>query len=169
MPGTDGVVATRALTSDAFLDTVRTVPAVLVLTTFDDDAVRAVLRAGASGFVLKSSAPRLLAEAARALARGDGRLDPGVTRRLLTDFAARPEPSRPAPEQLRQLTRREREVLVAVAHGLSNAEIARHLVLSEATVKTHVHQILLKLGVGDRAQAVVAAFRSGLVAPGDHL
>lgn len=169
MPGTDGVEATRLLTSDAFLDTVPTVAAVLVLTTFGEDAsVRAALRAGASGFVLKTSAPRLLGEAVRALARGDGWLDPAVTRRLLADFAGRAEPSGATPEHLAQLTRREREVLTAVAHGLGNAEIARHFMLSEATVKTHVHRILVKLGVTDRAQAVAAAFRSGLVQPGDR-
>ncbi|WP_272026675.1 response regulator [Kocuria rosea] len=169
MPGTDGVAATRVLTSDAFLDRVPNVPAVLVLTTFDEDAaVHAALRAGASGFILKSSAPKVLADAVRSLARGGGWLDPDVTRRLLAEFGRRPDPSAPPPERLQQLTRREREVLVAVAHGLTNAEIARRLFLSEATVKTHVHRIFLKLGVSERAQAVTAAFKSGLVKPTDR-
>lgn len=170
MPGMDGVAATRVLTSDEFLDRVPNVLTVLVLTTFSDDsAVHAALRAGASGFILKSSAPRVLGEAVRSLAHGGGWLDPNVTRTLLAEFAHRTDPSVPAPERLRQLTRREREVLVAVAHGLTNAEIARHLFLSEATVKTHVHRIFLKLGISDRAQAVTAAFQSGLVKPGDRL
>ena len=169
MPGTDGVAATRVLTSDAFLDRVPNVPAVLVLTTFDEDAaVHAALRAGASGFILKSSAPKVLADAVRSLARGGGWLDPDVTRRLLTEFGRGPDPSAPPPERLQQLTRREREVLVAVAHGLTNSEIARRLFLSEATVKTHVHRIFLKLGVSERAQAVTAAFKSGLVKPTDR-
>ena len=169
MPGTDGVAATRVLTSDAFLDRVPNVPAVLVLTTFDEDAaVHAALRAGASGFILKSSAPKVLADAVRSLARGGGWLDPDVTRRLLTEFGRQTDPSAPPPEQLQQLTRREREVLVAVAHGLTNSEIARRLFLSEATVKTHVHRIFLKLGVSERAQAVTAAFKSGLVKPTDR-
>jgi DNA-binding NarL/FixJ family response regulator len=169
MPGTDGVAATRVLTSDSFLDRVPNVPAVLVLTTFDEDAaVHAALRAGASGFILKSSAPKVLADAVRSLARGGGWLDPDVTRRLLTEFGRQPDPSAPPPERLQQLTRREREVLVAVAHGLTNSEIARRLFLSEATVKTHVHRIFLKLGVSERAQAVTAAFKSGLVKPTDR-
>ncbi|MFF0905526.1 UNVERIFIED_CONTAM: response regulator transcription factor [Kocuria sp. CPCC 205316] len=169
MPGTDGVAATRVLTSDAFLDRVPNVAAVLMLTTFDEDAaVHAALRAGASGFILKSSAPKVLADAVRSLARGGGWLDPDVTRRLLTEFSRHPDPSVPPPEQLQQLTRREREVLVAVAHGLTNTEIARRLFLSEATVKTHVHRIFLKLGVSERAQAVTAAFKSGLVKPTDR-
>ncbi|KUG61675.1 MULTISPECIES: response regulator [Kocuria] len=168
MPGTDGVAATRVLTSDAFLDRVPNVATVLMLTTFDEDAaVHAALRAGASGFILKSSAPKVLADAVRSLARGGGWLDPDVTRRLLTEFSRHPDPAVPPPEQLQQLTRREREVLVAVAHGLTNTEIARRLFLSEATVKTHVHRIFLKLGVSERAQAVTAAFKSGLVKPTD--
>ena len=105
MPGTDGVAATRVLTSDAFLDRVPNVPAVLVLTTFDEDAaVHAALRAGASGFILKSSAPKVLADAVRSLARGGGWLDPDVTRRLLAEFGRRPDPSAPPPERLQQLT-----------------------------------------------------------------
>ncbi|MFI7495933.1 response regulator [Kocuria sp. M4R2S49] len=172
MPGTDGVAATRVLTSDSFLDRMPNVATVLMLTTFDEDAaVHAALRAGASGFILKSSAPKVLADAVRSLARGGGWLDPEVTRRLLTEFSRHPDPSDPSgppPEQLQQLTRREREVLVAVAHGLTNTEIARRLFLSEATVKTHVHRIFLKLGVSERAQAVTAAFKSGLVKPTDR-
>lgn len=169
MPGTDGIAATRALTSDEFLDRVPNVAAVLVLTTFgEDSAVRTALRAGASGFILKNSAPRALAEATRSLAAGGGWLDPHVTRALLTEYAHRSDPFAPTHEQIRLLTRREREVLVAIAHGLTNAELARHFFLSEATVKTHVHRIFLKLGITERAQAVTAAFKSGLVKPDDR-
>jgi DNA-binding NarL/FixJ family response regulator len=163
MPRVDGIEGARRVLAAA--PDVK----VLVLTTFDEDAaVHAALRAGASGFILKSSAPKVLADAVRSLARGGGWLDPDVTRRLLTEFGRGPDPSAPPPERLQQLTRREREVLVAVAHGLTNSEIARRLFLSEATVKTHVHRIFLKLGVSERAQAVTAAFKSGLVKPTDR-
>lgn len=169
MPRRDGVAATRILTSDAFLDTTPHVAAVLILTTFGDDiAVRAALQAGASGFILKGSAPRALGDAVRSLAAGGGWLDPNVTRALLAEFAHRTDPHVPAHEQLNSLTRREREVLVTIAHGLTNSQIATHFFLSEATVKTHVHRIFLKLGITDRAQAVTAAFQSGLVKPADR-
>ncbi|WP_336711399.1 response regulator transcription factor [Arthrobacter sp. USHLN218] len=170
MPGTDGVEATRQLSSDAFLDKVDTVPAVLVLTTFgDDEAVRTALRSGASGFILKSSAPRALGDAVRALAAGGGWLDPAITRGLLADFVRRPDRRDPGSVEMAQLTKRERDVLTVAAHGLSNAEIATHLFLSEATVKTHMHRIFLKLGITDRAQAVAAAYKSGLVRSEDRL
>ena len=170
MPRMDGVEATLQLSSDAFLDKVETVPAVLVLTTFgDDEAVRTALRSGASGFILKSSAPGVLSDAIRALAAGGGWLDPAVTRGLLADFARRPDVRAPGPAELAQLTKRERDVLTVAAHGLSNAEIAAHLFLSEATVKTHMHRIFLKLGITDRAQAVAAAYKSGLVRSEDRL
>lgn len=170
MPGTDGVEATRQLSSDGFLDKVDTVPAVLVLTTFgDDEAVRTALRSGASGFILKSSAPRALGDAVRALAAGGGWLDPAITRGLLADFVRRPDRRDPGSAEMAQLTKRERDVLTVAAHGLSNAEIATHLFLSEATVKTHMHRIFLKLGITDRAQAVAAAYKSGLVRSEDRL
>ncbi|MER5254405.1 MULTISPECIES: response regulator transcription factor [unclassified Streptomyces] len=163
MPGMDGVDATRQITADAFPGEAR----VLVLTTYNvSEAVYQALRAGASGFLLKDAAPGELAGAVRALAAGDGWLDPAVIADLLAEFAARPERIRPAPEELAALTGREREVLVLVAHGFSNAEIAAHLFIGEATVKTHLGRILLKLGMRDRAQAIAAAYQSGLVAPG---
>jgi len=158
-PVMDGVAATRALREAHAC-------AVLVLTTFHDDAaVHEALRAGAAGFLLKNNAPHMLVEAIRALVNGHGWLAPAVTRRLLDDFAARPNPSLPAPEQVRQLTGREQEVLTLIAHGLNNAEIGTHLFISEATVKTHIGRILTKLDLHDRAQAVVAAYKSGLVSP----
>jgi DNA-binding NarL/FixJ family response regulator len=167
MPIMDGTEATRQLTSDRFEQESGTPPAILVLTTFnDDDAVRSSLRAGASGFILKNSAPVVLADAIAALAAGDGWLDPSVTRGLLQDFADRPDPHMPTPVELEQLTRREREVLVQLAHGRSTTQIAGELFLSEATVKTHIHRIFLKLGLTDRAQAVSVAFRTGLVRSG---
>lgn len=168
MPGLDGVQATRDIVSDPALGERETVVTTLILTTFDDDeAVYASLRAGASGFILKSAAPTELAAAVRALADGDGWLDPRVTRRLLAQFARRPEPELPTPAEMHQLTPREREVLALVAHGLTNQHIAAHLWLSEATVKTHVARVLMKLGLHDRAQAVAAAYKAGLVSPTD--
>lgn len=168
MPGMGGVEATRRIAEDSFVDAVGSSAAVLILTTFDEDeAVHAALRAGASGFLLKSAAPSDLAAAVRVVAGGDAWLDPPVARRLLHDFAARPSPVLPSPEEMRRLTRREREVLVLVAHGLTNHDIAAHLVVSQTTVRTHLGRILVKLGVHDRAQAVAAAYKSGLVLPGD--
>jgi DNA-binding NarL/FixJ family response regulator len=166
MPGLDGVQATRRLFSGGCGAGVS--PAVLVLTTFNDDqAVYDALRAGASGFLLKSAAPRCLGDAIRAVAAGDAWLDPAVARKLLADFVARPGPAVPTAAQLGGLTIREREVLVLVAHGMSNAAIAAHLVISNATVKTHLARVLVKLGVHDRSQAVAAAYRCGLVRPHD--
>ncbi|MBF9127700.1 response regulator transcription factor [Plantactinospora sp. S1510] len=165
MPGTDGVAATRILTADE-PDPDKLVR-VLILTTYHvDDTVREALRAGASGFVLKDALPAELALAVRAVARGDAWLAPAVARSLLTEFAARGEPRAPRAEELARLTERERQVLVQVAYGLSNAEIGARLYIGEATVKTHVGRVLLKLGLRDRAQAVVAAYRGGLVDPG---
>jgi DNA-binding NarL/FixJ family response regulator len=127
---------------------------------------RAALRAGASGFLLKDAAPKELVSAVQAIAAGEAWLAPAVARGLLTEFAARPDPSVPTPDEMQQLTLREREVLILVAHGLSNAEIAARLVVGEATIKTHLGRVLIKLGVRDRAQAIVAAYQSGLVKPG---
>ncbi|MEU5694156.1 response regulator transcription factor [Actinosynnema sp. NPDC020468] len=159
MPGMDGLTATRLLADDP----VR----VLVLTTFDlDDYVYEALRAGASGFLLKHSPARELLDAVRVVARGDALLAPSVTKRLIEDFVrARPEVV-VKPAALSALTERETEVLRLVATGLSNTEIAGRLFLAEQTVKTHVSRVLAKLGARDRAQAVIAAYESGLVVPG---
>jgi DNA-binding NarL/FixJ family response regulator len=162
MPSMDGIEATRRLAAghDA-------APRVLVLTTFDlDQHVYDALRAGASGFLLKDIAAERLFDAVRVIAAGEALLAPTVTRRLIGEFA-RLRPRGPErPELLRLLTPRETEVLRLVAEGLSNAEIADRLVVSDETVKTHVSRVLAKLGLRDRAQAVVAAYESGLVAPG---
>ena len=161
MPVLDGLQATRSIT--ALADP----PKVLVLTTFDlDDYVYEALRAGASGFLLKDASAGELAQAVRLVAGGDALLAPGVTRRLIAEFARLGAPRRPGRQQLDGLTERENEVLVLVARGLSNAEIAGRLVIAEQTVKTHVSRILMKLGLRDRTQAVVLAYETGLVQPG---
>jgi DNA-binding NarL/FixJ family response regulator len=161
MPHLDGVEATRRICAEP------NPPRVLILTTFDlDEYVYEGLRAGASGFLLKDVPPPELLRAIRVVAAGDAIVAPSVTRRLLDQFARhlpRDEPSSPV---LDRLTSRERDVLLEMARGLSNAEIAETLFLSEATVKTHVAHILTKLGVRDRVQAVVLAYESGLVTPG---
>ncbi|MGZ4114835.1 MAG: response regulator transcription factor [Actinomycetota bacterium] len=160
MPVTDGIEATRRLTA---LDP----PArVLILTTFDlDEYVYEALRAGASGFLLKDQPSEELVAAVRVVAAGEALLAPSVTRRLIEEFAKRaPTATRP---ELVELTDREREVLVLMARGLSNAEIARSLFVAETTVKTHVGRVLRKLRLRDRAQAVVVAYESGLVQPGE--
>jgi DNA-binding NarL/FixJ family response regulator len=162
MPVLDGLQATRQIT--ALPDP----PKVLVLTTFDlDDYVYEALRAGASGFLLKDASARELAEAVRLVAAGDALLAPGVTRRLIAEFARMGAPRSPGRKQLEGLTERESEVLALVARGLSNAEIAGHLVVAEQTVKTHVSRVLMKLALRDRAQAVVFAYENGLVRPGE--
>ena len=160
MPTMDGIEATRRLMG-------RDPPArVLILTTFDlDEYVYEALRAGASGFLLKDRPPEELVAAVRLVADGDALLAPSVTRRLIEEFARRrPTPAR---DDLGELTDREREVLVLIARGLSNTEIARALFVAETTVKTHVGHVLSKLRLRDRAQAVVLAYESGLVRPGD--
>lgn len=162
MPGVDGIEATRRLMA---LPAEQTHPHVLMLTTFDiDEYVYEAMRAGASGFLLKNSPPAELAAGVRIVARGDALLDPAVTRRVIEHFVRAGE-AMPAPVALDALTPREREVLVLVAHGMSNREIAGELVLAEQTVKSHVSRILTKLQLRDRAQAVVAAYESGLVVP----
>jgi DNA-binding NarL/FixJ family response regulator len=168
MPRLNGVEATRRLVADDFVaETGYTVP-VLILTIFDDDEnVHAALRAGASGYLLKSVAPRQLGDAIRAVAAGDGWLHPSVTRSVIAEIATRPDPSLPTPGDLTLLTARENEVLVLVAHGLSNAEIAGYLMVTEATVKTHLGRVITKLNLRDRAQAVATAYRTGLVSPHD--
>jgi DNA-binding NarL/FixJ family response regulator len=165
MPGVDGVEATRRIAADDDLAGVK----VIILTTFEsDEYVYQAIRAGASGFLVKDSEPAELIQAVRVVARGDALLSPGVTRRLITDLASRPErmPSRPAGPALDPLTAREREVLALVAAGLSNDEIAARLYLSPLTAKTHVSRIMTKLLARDRAQLVVIAYESGLVVPG---
>ena len=162
MPRVDGLEATRRiLTGD-----VQT-PRVIMLTTFDvDEYVYAALRAGASGFLLKDVSPEQLVAAVRLVAAGDALLAPSITRRLVERFAKPAAPTGNMTHELTTLTAREREVLVLMARGLTNAELAEHLVLSEATVKTHVARILSKLGLRDRVQAVVLAYETGLVTPG---
>jgi DNA-binding NarL/FixJ family response regulator len=163
MPVLDGIEATRRIVSDPTTGDVR----VLVLTTFDlDEHVYGALAAGASGFLLKEATPEEIVHAVRVVAAGDALLAPSVTARLVREFAARPGGGRPAVDRLADLTEREVEVLRLVAGGLSNAELAERLVLSHATVKTHVSRILMKLGLRDRAQLVVAAYEAGLVVPG---
>ena len=160
MPRLDGIEATRRLTRSTDVQ-------VLVLTTYDlDEYVFEALRAGASGFLLKDSPPDTLISGIATVARGDALLAPSVTRRLITEFARRPPQG--APLALPCLTPRETEVLIHVARGLSNREIASQLFLGEATIKTYVGNILTKLGCRDRVQAVVAAYEAGLVQPGHH-
>ena len=164
MPTMDGVEATAKLTSGA----IEPAPRVLVLTTFDlDEYVFGALRAGAAGFLLKDAPRERLIEAIRVVHSGEALLSPSITRRLIEDFAGRSDPIEPPAAVLAELTPREREVLVLVAHGLSNAEIAARLVVTEATVKSHVGAVLLKLGLRDRVQAVVFAYEHGIVVAGE--
>jgi DNA-binding NarL/FixJ family response regulator len=166
MPGVDGVAATRAVTDEGLTAQNGEPVRVIILTTFHlDDYVHAALRAGASGFLLKDAAPTEIATAIRAVVAGEAWLDPAVTRRLIDDFAARPEQDVPTPAEMAQLTRREREVLTHLARGLSNAEVAEQLFISEATVKTHLARVMAKLNVREKAQAVAAAYQTGLVQP----
>jgi DNA-binding NarL/FixJ family response regulator len=170
MPGMDGLEATRYLTADAPDGASDNVVKVIILTTYHvDDVVYAALRAGASGFVLKDAAPDELVLAIRAVAAGEAWLDPPVARRLLADFAAQPASHVPPPVSVEQLTPREREVLILHGHGLSVSEIADHLVIGTATVKTHLSRVLMKLGLRDRAHAVAFAYQAGLVSRGDTL
>jgi DNA-binding NarL/FixJ family response regulator len=164
MPHLDGVEATRRLTERTGHDG----PRVLILTTFDaDEYVYAALRAGASGFLLKDAPPEELIRGIEVLAAGDALLAPSVTRRLLAEFSARPASTDADVGAVDALTAREVEVLRLIARGYSNVEIADALVVGETTVKTHVGNILMKCGLRDRVQAVVLAYESGLVVPGD--
>ena len=162
MPGLDGLAATREITRDPRLEGVR----IVILTTFDlDEYVFEALRNGASGFLVKNTEPAELVQAVRAVAAGDALLSPGVTRRLIAEFAMKSR----SPElatRLDMLTEREREVMALVAEGLSNEDIAERLVVSPATAKTHVSRAMIKLGARDRAQLVVIAYETGLVKPG---
>lgn len=160
MPGMDGLQATRRITARSAS------PRILVLTTFDsEEYVYEALRAGASGFLLKTTPPQRLVEAVRLIHAGEALLAPSITRRLIATYLQRPAEVAPAPE-LSRLTDREHEVLVALAQGLSNTEIAQQFVVSEATVKTHVNRLFAKLGVRDRVQAVVYAYQHGVVSVG---
>lgn len=162
MPVVDGLVATRRITEDPRLPEVK----VVMLTTFElDEYVFEAIRSGASGFLVKDTEPEELVRAVRAVVAGDALLSPGVTRRLIAEFAARSkEPA--VSDALSALTDREREVMALVGIGLSNEEIARRLVVSPLTAKTHVSRTMVKLGARDRAQLVVLAYESGLVRPG---
>ena len=163
MPDVDGIEATRRLLGEGGTDA-----KIVMLTTFDmDEYVYDALRAGASGFLLKDVPPEQLVAGIRAVASGDALLAPAVTRRVIEEFVRRPPDSvRTAPPELAELTARELEVLELIARGLSNAEIAKELFVSETTVKTHVAHVLMKLDLRDRVQAVVFAYESGLVLPG---
>jgi len=162
MPGVDGLAATRRIVAAGGGG-----PAVLILTTFDrDDYLFAALEAGASGFLLKNGTPEALIDAVRVLARGDALLAPEITRRVIATFARPGGATRTSGERLTALTPREHEVLVALARGATNAEIAAAMHLGEATVKTHVSRVLTKLGLRDRTQAVVFAYEHGVVTPG---
>jgi DNA-binding NarL/FixJ family response regulator len=162
MPGLDGIEATRRLLRD------NDAPRILMLTTFDlDEYVYEAMKAGASGFLLKDVPRDQLIDAVRTIAMGDALLAPALVRRLIEDFVSRPAPGAHPPAELDGLTEREREVLTLIARGLSNAEIAAQLFLSEATVRTHVTHILSKLDLRDRIQAVVLAYETGLIRPGD--
>jgi len=163
MPDMDGLEATRQL--------LRGDPAltrVLILTTFDlDEYVYQALHAGASGFLLKDSPPDQLLAATRIVAGGDALLAPSITRKVVQEFARRPVRSRTPPPGLGELTAREHEVLTLLARGLSNSQIADQLIISDATVKTHVARVLMKLNLADRVQAVIFAYETGLIQPGD--
>ena len=163
MPRVDGVEATREI-----LATVDPAPRVLIVTTFDiDEYVFSALRAGAAGFLLKNAPPEQLVDAITVLAQGESLLSPSITRRLIEDYASRGPSVAEERAKLDELTPREHEVLRLVAKGLSNAEIAEELVVSQGTAKTHVASILMKLGLRDRVQAVVLAYELGVVRPGD--
>ncbi|MFE2548616.1 response regulator [Streptomyces sp. NPDC059355] len=164
MPGTGGIEATSVITAvpDSAVK-------VLVLTTFDlDEYVYEALRAGASGFLLKDASADQLAEAVRVVAAGEALLSPNITKRLITEFSRMGAPRAPSRARIDELTERETEVLSLIAQGLSNAEIAGHLVVAEQTVKTHVGRILVKLGLRDRTQAAVFAYETGLVRPAGY-
>lgn len=163
MPHLDGIAATRELLAVSAM----TAPKVIILTTFDlDTYVYEALRAGASGFLLKDVSPKDLILAIHTVLAGEALLAPTILRRLIDEFVARPQPATDRPAGLQHLTERERDVLITLARGLSNAEIADEFHLSAATIKTHVARILAKLGVRDRVQAVITAYETGLVRPG---
>jgi DNA-binding NarL/FixJ family response regulator len=162
MPGLDGLAATHRIAEDPRLAHIK----VVILTTFDlDEYVFEAIRAGANGFLVKDTEPAELLRAVRAVVAGDALLSPGVTRRLIAEFASRAKTPVGLPD-LGELTDREREVVALVAEGLTNAEIAQRLIMSVATAKTHVSRAMIKIGARDRAQLVVVAYETGLVRPG---
>jgi len=162
MPVLDGIEATRRLSEAG------SASRVLILTTFDlDEYVYDAMRAGASGFLLKDAPREQLVSAVRVVARGEALLAPSVTKRLIEQFVRMPSPSDGVPEVMRELSSREREVLTLLVRGLSNSEIASRMILGEATVKTHVARLLAKLGVRDRMQAVILAYETGFIHPGE--
>jgi DNA-binding NarL/FixJ family response regulator len=164
MPVMDGIAATREVIATNLPTRV------LILTTYDlDEYVYQALRAGASGFMLKASPPDRLVDAIDVVASGEALLAPSLTQRLIAEHVRRPPPGTGIPNQLLQLTERERDVLVLIARGLSNQEIAATLIVGISTVKTHVNRILAKLGLRSRAQAVVTAYETGLVRPGEPI
>jgi DNA-binding NarL/FixJ family response regulator len=164
MPGTDGVEATRAVIGEGLTAQNGQPVKVIILTTYHvDDAAYAALRAGATGFLLKDAPPTEIVAAIRAVAAGEAWLAPAVTRGLIEKFTAQPEQNAPTPAEMAQLTPREREVLTLLARGLSNADVATQLFISEATVKRHVARVMAKLGVKEKSQAVAAAYQTGLV------
>jgi DNA-binding NarL/FixJ family response regulator len=169
MPGIDGVAATRAVVEEGLTGENGRPVGVIILTNYGiDEAVYDALRAGASGFLLKDAAPTELVAAIRAVASGEAWLDPAVTRLLIDQLTARPEPYKPTPaqmSQMAQLTPRERDVLIMLSKGMSNAHVAKKLFISEATVKTHLAHVMTKLGVREKAQAIIAAYQTGIVPP----
>lgn len=168
MPGIGGVEATHAVVKDGLTTDNGHPVRIIILTVYHaDDAVYAALRAGASGFLLKDDAPEQIVSAIRAVASGDAWLNPAVTRQLIDKFNAQPEQHAATPAQMAQLTAREREVLVLLAQGMDNAGVAGKLFISEHTVKTHLANVMKKLGVREKAQAVIAAYQCGLVQGGN--
>ena len=164
MPVLDGLEATRRIVASRAIPSTK----VLILTTFErDDYIAEALQAGASGFLLKNASPEELVHAVRVVASGDALLGPSVTRRVIADMVRAPVRAE-LTDQLSTLTDREAEVLRGIAGGLSNAELAEHLIVGEATVKTHVSRVLMKLNLRDRVQAVAFAYESGLIQPGGH-
>jgi len=164
MPGTDGIAATRAIIDEGLTAQNGQPVRIIILTTYHvDEAVDAALRAGASGFLLKSATPAEIIHAIHAVAAGKAFLDPDVTRELINEIAARPQQHTHTPAQMAQLTPREREVLILVAQGMSNADVAVQLFISEATVRTHLARVMAKLEVQEKSQAVALAYQTGLV------
>lgn len=170
MPGMDGIEATRQITGEIDVESRNEGPRIIILTTFElDEYVYEAVRAGASGFLLKRTEPEDLLDGIRVVAKGDALLAPSVTRRLMSEFSRAtvkgPNPTDVRNRELDRLTEREREVLVLIAHGLANREIAEELFVGESTVKTHVRRILMKLELRDRVHAVVFAYETGLLSP----